>query len=129
VTEKPADTPAVSEREAEVLEAIGAHLSNAQIAGRMHISVRTVESHVSSLLRKFGVPDRRALAELAPVVTARQRTGTPMVAGLPAARTSFVGRSAEQTGVLEALADGRLVTLLGPGPDPGPPLLRPPVPA
>jgi predicted ATPase/DNA-binding CsgD family transcriptional regulator len=115
VTEKPADTAAVSEREAEVLEAIGAHLSNAQIAGRMHISVRTVESHVSSLLRKFGVPDRRALAELAPVVTARQQTGTPIVVGLPAARTSFVGRSAEQTGVLEALADSRLVTLLGPG--------------
>src|SRR6266516_2416165 len=71
-----------SERETEVLEAIGAHLSNAQIAGRMHISVRTVESHVSSLLRKFGVPDRRALAELAPVVTTRQQAGTGMVVGL-----------------------------------------------
>jgi predicted ATPase/DNA-binding CsgD family transcriptional regulator len=105
----------VSEREAEVLGAIGAHLSNAQIAGRMHISVRTVESHVSSLLRKFGVPDRRALAELAPAVTARQQAGAPMVAGLPAARTSFVGRSAEQAGVLAALEDSRLVTLLGPG--------------
>jgi DNA-binding CsgD family transcriptional regulator len=115
VSDRAADTAAVSEREAEVLEAIGAHLSNAQIAGRMHISVRTVESHVSSLLRKFGVPDRRALADLAPVVMARQRTGTGMVVGLPAARTSFIGRSAEQAGVLAALEDSRLVTLLGPG--------------
>jgi DNA-binding NarL/FixJ family response regulator len=62
---KAADTSGISEREAEVLEAVGSHLSNAQIAGRLHISVRTVESHVSSLLRKFGVADRRTLAELA----------------------------------------------------------------
>ena len=106
MSERAADTAAVSEREAEVLEAIGAHLSNAQIAGRMHISVRTVESHVSALLRKFGVPDRRALADLAPVVTARQQAGTGMVVGLPAARTTFIGRSAEQAGVLAAL-DGQ----------------------
>jgi len=105
----------VSEREAEVLEAVGAHLSNAQIAGRLHISVRTVESHVSSLLRKFGVPDRRALADLAPAITARQQAGAGVVVGLPATRTSFIGRSYEQSGILAALADNRLVTLLGPG--------------
>ena len=105
----------MSEREAEVLEAVGAHLSNAQIAGRLHISVRTVESHVSSLLRKFGVPDRRALAELAPVITARQQAGPGLVAGIPAARTTFVGRYHEQAGILAALAGNRLVTLLGPG--------------
>jgi predicted ATPase/DNA-binding CsgD family transcriptional regulator len=105
----------VSEREAEVLDAIGAHLSNAQIARRLHISVRTVESHVSSLLRKFGVPDRRSLAGLAPVMAARQQAGTAIVAGLPGARTSFIGRSHEQAEVLAALAQNRLVTLLGPG--------------
>ena len=55
----------ISPREAEVLTAVGEHLSNAQIAHRLHISVRTVESHVSSLLRKLGVADRRALAGLA----------------------------------------------------------------
>src|SRR6266702_1060187 len=55
----------ISERETEVLAALGARLSNAQIANRLHISVRTVESHVSSLLRKYGVADRWALAELA----------------------------------------------------------------
>jgi DNA-binding CsgD family transcriptional regulator len=36
----------VSDREAEVLAALGAHLTNAQIAGRLHLSVRTVEGHV-----------------------------------------------------------------------------------
>ncbi|MGI5204583.1 LuxR C-terminal-related transcriptional regulator [Spirillospora sp. CA-108201] len=101
----------VSEREAEVLTALGARMSNAQIAGRLHISVRTVESHVSSLLRKYGVPDRWALAELA-------RSGTPdlgRVAGLPASGTTFVGRDVERADVLAALEEARLVTLLGPG--------------
>jgi DNA-binding CsgD family transcriptional regulator len=54
----------MSAREAEVLDALGAHLSDAQIAGRLHISVRTVESHVASLLRRLGAADRRELAGL-----------------------------------------------------------------
>ena len=56
------DLADVSSREAEVLAALGAHLSNAQIARQLHISVRTVESHVSALLRKLDAPDRQALA-------------------------------------------------------------------
>ncbi|NVI91694.1 response regulator transcription factor, partial [Actinomadura sp. BRA 177] len=52
----------ISPREAEVLELVGDHLSNAEIAARLFISVRTAESHVSALLRKLDVPDRRALA-------------------------------------------------------------------
>src|SRR3982751_4855622 len=49
----------ISDREAQILADLGAHLTNAQIATRLHLSVRTVESHVSSLLRKLGAPDRR----------------------------------------------------------------------
>ncbi|NRQ37789.1 ATPase [Nonomuraea sp. NN258] len=101
----------ISEREAEVLAAVGAHLSNAQIASKLHISVRTVESHVSSLLRKYGVADRRALAALAGGPAA----APPALTGLPAARTSFVGRSAERAAVAAAFGESRLVTLLGPG--------------
>jgi pimeloyl-ACP methyl ester carboxylesterase/DNA-binding CsgD family transcriptional regulator len=55
----------VSTREAEVLGLVGDHLTNQEIARRLVISVRTVESHVSSLLRKLNLADRRALAELA----------------------------------------------------------------
>ena len=68
----------VSEREAEVLGLVGDHLSNAQIAHRLSISVRTVESHVSSLLRKLDLTDRRGLADLATSLdeTTHDREGT-----------------------------------------------------
>jgi DNA-binding CsgD family transcriptional regulator len=55
----------VSAREAEVLAGVAEHLTNAEIGARLFISIRTVESHVSSLLRKLGVRDRRALAGIA----------------------------------------------------------------
>ncbi|HEY7489446.1 MAG TPA: LuxR C-terminal-related transcriptional regulator [Streptosporangiaceae bacterium] len=104
----------MSEREAEVLTALGARLTNAQIAGRLHISIRTVESHVSSLLRKYGVADRRALADVAAQVRVREAALVPL-AGLPAVRTSFIGRTDEVNAVRMALNRARLVTLLGPG--------------
>jgi predicted ATPase/DNA-binding CsgD family transcriptional regulator len=105
----------LSQREAEVLEALAAHRSNAQIAGRLHISVRTVESHVSSLLRKLGAASRRELADLAPDVLAPREQHPPVVAGLPAVWTSFFGRAGERNAIHEALQVSRLVTLVGPG--------------
>ncbi|WP_329000285.1 LuxR C-terminal-related transcriptional regulator [Kribbella sp. NBC_00709] len=102
----------VSSREAEVLAAVAEHRSNAQIAGALHISVRTVESHVSSLLRKYGVTDRRELADLAGPRLGSRGSGMP---GLPGGRTTFVGRTHDTTAVRDALAQSRLVTLLGPG--------------
>jgi len=92
----------MSQREAEVLEALGAHLSNAQIAGRLHISVRTVESHVSSLLRKFGVTDRRELAELAQTVLAPDAGRPAAPVGLPAQWTSFTQLNADKSAELKA---------------------------
>jgi predicted ATPase/DNA-binding CsgD family transcriptional regulator len=102
----------VSVREAEVLAGIAAHLTNAEIAARLFISVRTVESHVSSLLRKTGAADRRALAGLAAgkVLPAATRP-----ASLPVPLTPFVGRAAELTELTGALAEHRLVTAVGTG--------------
>jgi predicted ATPase/DNA-binding CsgD family transcriptional regulator len=109
----------VSAREAEVLAALGEHLTNAEIGARLFISVRTVESHVSSLLRKLQVADRRALAAVA--VTApsapatRPDAGTTVAVPLPSPLTPFVGRAAERAALTDALREHRLVTAVGPG--------------
>ncbi|HET6741055.1 MAG TPA: LuxR C-terminal-related transcriptional regulator, partial [Kribbella sp.] len=101
---------------------VAEHRSNAQIAHALHISVRTVESHVSSLLRKYGVTDRRELADLIGRGERGQRGQRGVggerpagVGGLPVGRTAFVGRAGEAAGLREALGRSRLVTLLGPG--------------
>jgi predicted ATPase/DNA-binding CsgD family transcriptional regulator len=99
-----------SRREAEVLALVGARLPNAEIARKLHLSVRTVENHVSSLLRKYGVADRRALAEVAAGVAEPSR-----LAEAPPALTQFIGRDRECDVLLGALREGRLVTVHGPG--------------
>ncbi|HEY3954527.1 MAG TPA: AAA family ATPase [Streptosporangiaceae bacterium] len=53
----------VTVREHEVLQLLAGRLSNREIASRLHLSPRTVEKHVASLLTKTGQPDRIALGE------------------------------------------------------------------
>ena len=108
----------VSAREAEVLAAVGEHLTNAEIGARLFISIRTVESHVSSLLRKLQVNDRRALVVIAANLAPARAGGSPApvtVGGvLPTPLTPFVGRSVERAELSATLRENRLVTALGP---------------
>jgi DNA-binding CsgD family transcriptional regulator/tetratricopeptide (TPR) repeat protein len=48
----------LTRREGEVLELICSGHSNAEIAGRLYISAKTVDHHVSAVLAKLGVPSR-----------------------------------------------------------------------
>jgi predicted ATPase/DNA-binding CsgD family transcriptional regulator len=109
----------VSAREEEVLAALGEHLTNAEIGALLFISVRTVESHVSSLLRKLQVADRRALAAVAATRqsarAARSDVATSVTGSLPPRLTSFVGRVVELAALVDALDEHRLVTAVGPG--------------
>ena len=53
------DNPAgLTPREIEVLGLLAEGLTNAEIALRLHLSVRTVDHHVSRILRKLDVPTR-----------------------------------------------------------------------
>ncbi|QLQ36570.1 ATP-binding protein [Micromonospora robiginosa] len=103
----------VSPREAEVLALVGDHLSNAEIGARLFISVRTVETHVSALLRKLDVPDRRALARRVPELTGRGAAHPAPV--LPAPLTAFVGRVRERAELTELIRAHRQVSAVGPG--------------
>jgi predicted ATPase/DNA-binding CsgD family transcriptional regulator len=97
-------------RETEVLALVQRRLTNAEIAAQLYMSVRTVESHVSSLLRKTGATGRRALAGLAPPTS-----GSAAPRRLPSMRTELIGRSDELAAVAVAIRRARLTTLVGPG--------------
>jgi predicted ATPase/DNA-binding CsgD family transcriptional regulator len=107
-------TPGISAREAEVLTLVGEHRSNAEIGAQLFVSVRTVETHVSSLLRKLGVPDRRALAGLATEL-ARAERASRALAGLPSPLSPFIGRARERAELRDAVRAHRQVTAVGPG--------------
>jgi DNA-binding CsgD family transcriptional regulator len=100
----------VTGREAEVLSAVAERLRNREIAARLHVSVRTVESHVAALLRKLGVTDRAALAEMG----AQLRRTTAADTTLPVPLTSLVGRESETSQLTALVHAHRLVTLTGP---------------
>jgi predicted ATPase/DNA-binding CsgD family transcriptional regulator len=106
----------LSQREAEVLGLVGRHLSNPQIAERLYISVRTVESHIASLIRKLGVADRRTLVAYVEEGN-RSATRVPERArhNLPVSRSSFIGRSAELKRLHRMVKAEALVTLTGIG--------------
>jgi DNA-binding CsgD family transcriptional regulator len=55
------DSYSLTERERQLVELAGQGLSNAEIADRFVLSVRTVESHLYRAMQKLGVKDRRDL--------------------------------------------------------------------
>jgi NarL family two-component system response regulator LiaR len=54
--------PALTPREAEVLELLGRGLANKRIARELGIAEKTVKTHVTHVLRKLGVSDRTQAA-------------------------------------------------------------------
>jgi predicted ATPase/DNA-binding CsgD family transcriptional regulator len=102
---------ALTAKESEVLTLVEQRLTNAEIAHQLYISVRTVESHVSALLRKHGVTSRRELATLRHPAAARL-TSTHVV---PPLRTPLIGREKEVAAIVKRARTDRLTTLIGPG--------------
>jgi predicted ATPase/DNA-binding CsgD family transcriptional regulator len=102
----------ISSREREVWSLVAAHLTNKEIAARLCVSVRTVESHVSALMRKLQLADRRALARHPEAIDAGGRW---IGSRWPAPTSSFIGRAAECAVLREAIGAHRMVTIAGPG--------------
>ncbi len=102
----------VTRRELEVLRCLVQRLSNREVAERLFVSVRTVESHVSSLLAKLGAGSRGELAALGAALLG-DRAARP-TNNLPSRLTRFVGRARELEEVAALLGSGRLLTLTGP---------------
>jgi DNA-binding NarL/FixJ family response regulator len=55
----------LSDREVEIIELITAGLTNEQIATQLAISKRTVDNHISNVLKKTGADNRVALVRWA----------------------------------------------------------------
>ncbi|WP_081736424.1 LuxR C-terminal-related transcriptional regulator [Amycolatopsis orientalis] len=60
-----ANPAGLTRRQAQVLTCVASGLSNAGIAERMHLSVRTVDHHVAAILTKLAVGSRRAAVSAA----------------------------------------------------------------
>lgn len=83
----------VTRRETLVLDLVVARYSNAEIAVRLGISKRTVESHMAALLRKFSVADRRQLIRAAAPTVRAERVAKLAPRTTP--RTPSIGVRAE----------------------------------
>lgn len=58
--ERPSSEHGLTQRELEVLQLVAAGMTNAQIAGELMVSVRTVDTHISNILTKLGMSSRSA---------------------------------------------------------------------
>jgi NarL family two-component system response regulator LiaR len=61
----PTDHPVLSRRERQVLSLVADGCDNAEIAGRLYVSLSTVKCHISQLFEKLGVDNRVQAATFA----------------------------------------------------------------
>jgi DNA-binding NarL/FixJ family response regulator len=60
----------------EILRLLSTGMSNAEIAARLVLSVRTVDHHVSAVLQKLGVASRREAVAAAARFSGDDESGT-----------------------------------------------------
>ena len=102
----------LSRRQTEIANLVAAGNSNREIAERLWLSGRTVESHIAALFAKLNVGSR---TELAARVLRDGIAETAPKTNLPLPADPLIGREREIAEIRSALRDGRLVTLTGAG--------------
>ena len=58
-----ANLAGLTDRQLEIVALLREGCTNAEIAARLYVSPRTVDNHVSALLRRLGVRSRRQVAD------------------------------------------------------------------
>ena len=100
----------LTRREHEVLDLIVDGRTNAEIAGQLFISAKTVDHHVSAVLAKLGVPDRNAAAthaaRLGVAGPGERMTGMPLLEreAQLAALASYAGEARKAQGRMVLVA-------------------------
>ncbi len=112
----------LTKREQEVLELVAFGLANKEIAHRLSLSRRTVESHIDHVLGKLNAPTRaRAVVEagraglLGAAMNKSADTADSRPNNLPFQLTTLLGREQDLDEVKSLLEAHRLVTLSGSG--------------
>lgn len=100
----------VTRREGDVLSGIMRTLANKEIAKSLNVSERTVKFHVSSLLAKYGVRGRMALArEVMRRTPGAMEQQSFAMAGSPAGAEAPANHGAPQVGLI-VLAKGHVAS-------------------
>jgi DNA-binding NarL/FixJ family response regulator len=73
----------LTRRESEVFDLIRRGLTTAEIADRCYVAPVTIRTHVSSILKKLGAPDRRAAVRIF------EQTGSPVMSSASAGSLGF----------------------------------------
>ena len=104
-------------REQDILILLSEHLTNREIADRLHLAETTVKDYVSKILSKLYVKNRRQAVRRAielGILDTDQKPAASLRINLPASSTAFIGRRDELERVKQHLRKTRLLTLSGP---------------
>lgn len=97
----------LSRREDEVVALVARGHSNREIATQLYLSERTVESHVSSALRKLNLSSRAALAAWSGTHRGSETSSTRRLAAPTAVRSSASSRPGLRSGFVLGNGPGR----------------------
>ncbi len=107
---------ALSARQREVAKLIAAGASTRDIAEKLSLSPRTVETHVATIFEKLGVRTRAQLIALLAADTAVDpRTEGHVEPLRRTAQQTLIGRDNDISAVATLVANNRVVTILGTG--------------